>query len=52
MLRISISTLNKMKATNKILYKRLGKRILFNRIEVMNALEDSNSKKLRNLNLS
>ena len=41
-LGIHPSTLNKWKAENKIPYKRLGKRILFNKEDIMNSLKDSN----------
>lgn len=48
-LGISTSTLNKWKSTDKIPFKRLGKRIFFNRIDVLQALKDSNYSKLRGL---
>ena len=48
-LNISSSTLNKWKAENKIPYKRLGKRIFFNKQEVLAALKDSNYYKLKDL---
>lgn len=41
LLQISPSTLFKWKSENKIPYKRLGKRIFFDRIEVIAALEDA-----------
>jgi len=46
-LGIHPSTLSKWKAENKIPYKKLGKRIFFNREEVMQALKDSNYYRLR-----
>ena len=48
-LGISTSTLNKWKSTDKIPFKRLGKRIFFNRSDVLQALKDSNYSKLRGL---
>jgi len=48
-LGISTSTLNKWKSTDKIPFKRLGKRIFFNRADVLQALKDSNYSKLRGL---
>lgn len=45
LLGIHSSTLNKWKAANKIPFKRLGKRIFFNREEVLKSLQDSNYKK-------
>ena len=49
-LGISSSALNKWKSENRIPYKKLGKRIFFNRQEVLDALKDSNYYKLRDLN--
>ena len=40
-LDISASTLNKLKSENKIPFKKLGKRVLFDRSEIMSALKDS-----------
>ena len=51
LLGISISTLNKWKAENKIPYKRMGKRNFYPRSEVIGALKDSNYKKFKRLNL-
>ena len=48
-LGISISTLNKWKSTNKIPFKKLGKRIFFNRKDVFESLEDSNYYKIKDL---
>jgi len=48
-LGIHPSTLNSWKASSKIPFKRLGKRIFFNRSDVLNALKDSNYQKLRRL---
>ena len=48
-LGISLSTLNKWKAENKIPYKRLGKRIFFSKSEVLGALEQSNYNRLNEL---
>ncbi len=46
----SPSALNKWKSENKIPYKRLGKRIYFNRNEITEALKEAgNYKKLREL---
>ena len=46
----SPSALNKWKSENRIPYKKLGKRIYFNRIEITSALEEAgNYKKLREL---
>jgi len=49
-LGIHISTLNKWKAEGTIKFKRLGKRIFFNREEVLSSLkEDGNYKKMKEL---
>jgi len=40
LLQISPSTLFKWKAENRVPFKRLGKRILFNRKEIIAVLED------------
>ena len=40
-LGIHPSTFNKWKAENKIPYKRLGKRVFFERQEIFNSLQDS-----------
>jgi len=48
-LGIHPSTLNKWKAENKIPFKKLGKRIFFNREEVLNSLKDSNYQKFKDL---
>lgn len=45
----SPSALNNWKSQNKIPYKRLGKRIFFNRSEVVEALKDSNYYKIKEL---
>ncbi len=50
-LGIHPSTLNKWKAENKIPYKRLGKRIFFNRKDILNSLKESNYQKFRYTNL-
>jgi excisionase family DNA binding protein len=47
LLGISSSTLNKLKRENRIPYKKIGKRILFSREEVLKSLKDSNYSKLR-----
>ncbi|MBK7980252.1 MAG: helix-turn-helix domain-containing protein [Ignavibacteriae bacterium] len=46
-LGIHPSTLNKWKANNKIPYKRLGKRIFFQREEILNSLKSSNYYKIK-----
>ena len=43
-LGISASTLNNWKSTNRIPYKKLGKRIVFNRKDVLQALKDYKEK--------
>lgn len=48
-LGIHTSTLNKWKAENKIPFKRLGKRIFFNRIDVLSALKESKYFKTKKL---
>ena len=48
-LGIHPSTLNKWKANNKIPYKRLGKRIFFQREEILNSLKESNYYKLKKI---
>lgn len=48
-LGISASALNQWKAQSKIPYKKLGKRVFFDRKEVMQSLKDSNYKKMREL---
>jgi excisionase family DNA binding protein len=48
-LGIHLSTLAKWKSENKIPYRRMGKRIFFNRNEVIKALEESNYNKIREL---
>jgi len=48
-LGIHPSTLNKWKAENKIPFKRLGKRIFFNKDDILNSLKDSNYSKHKNL---
>lgn len=50
-LGIHPSTLNKWKAENKIPFKRLGKRIFFDRLEIINSLKDSDYQKFKNLTL-
>ena len=49
LLGISSSMSNKLKRENAIPYKRLGKRVLFNRQDVLNALKDSNYSKFKEL---
>jgi hypothetical protein len=49
LLGISASALNKWKSSNIIPFKKLGKRIFFNRQEIIAALKDSNYKKLREI---
>ena len=51
LLDISRSALNKWKSENKIPYKRLGKRIYFNRKDLLDALKDSDYKKIKELKL-
>jgi predicted DNA-binding transcriptional regulator AlpA len=46
-LGISASALNKWKSLNKIPFRRLGKRIFFNREEIINSLNDSKFSKLQ-----
>ena len=46
-LGIHPSTLNKWKAENKIPYKRLGKRIFFDRLEILNTLKESDYQKFK-----
>ena len=48
-LGIHISTLNNWKRESKIPFKRIGKRIFYERVEVRNALKKSNYKKLEDL---
>ena len=48
-LQISNSTLNVLKRENKIPYKRMGKRIFFSKIEVVEALKESNYSRLKEL---
>ena len=48
-LGISPSALNKWKSENKIPFKRLGKRIFFNRQDIMLSLEESNYSKLKQI---
>lgn len=48
-LGIHPSTLNKWKAMNKIPYKRLGKRIFFQKEEILNSLKESNYYKLKKI---
>ena len=45
----SASALNKWKSENKIPFKKIGKRVLFSRTEITEALKDSNYYKLREL---
>ena len=49
LLGCSSSALNKQKSDNRILYKKMGKRIFFDRKETLDALKDSNYKKLKEL---
>ncbi len=51
LLNISASCLNQWKAQGRIPYKRLGKRIFFNKKDVLESLKDSNYSKLKELNL-
>lgn len=48
-LGISRSTLNNWKAQGRLPFKKLGKRIFFNRSEVLDSLKDSNYNKLKSL---
>lgn len=48
-LGIHTSTLNKWKSENKVPFKKLGKRIFFNREDVTKSLKDSNYSKLNQL---
>lgn len=48
-LGISASALNKWKSENKIPYKKLGKRIFFDKKEINKALEESNYSKLKQI---
>lgn len=43
----SSSALNKWKSENRIPYKRLGKRVFFNRQEIMQALKESGYKRFK-----
>ncbi len=49
LLGISTSTLNKWKRENRIPSKKLGKRIFFEYLKVIQALKDSNYSKIRDL---
>lgn len=49
LLGIHLSTLNTWKAESKIPFKRLGKRIFFNKNEVLDSLEDSNYYRIKEL---
>ena len=49
LLNISASCLNQWKASNKIPYKKLGKRVFFLRSEVVEALKESNYSKIKEL---
>ncbi|MBK8946331.1 MAG: helix-turn-helix domain-containing protein [Ignavibacteriae bacterium] len=51
-LGIHPSTLNKWKAQNKIPYKRLGKRIFFERKRIQAALKESNYCKLKEIQVN
>ncbi|MBI9072075.1 MAG: helix-turn-helix domain-containing protein [Melioribacteraceae bacterium] len=46
-LGIHPSTLNRWKSRNKIPFKKLGRRIFFNRQDVIKALKDSNYSKMK-----
>ena len=48
-LGIHPSTLNKWKAENKIPYKRLGKRVFFERREILNSLKESDYQKFKQI---
>lgn len=48
-LGISLSTLNKWKAENKIPFKKLGKRVFFQKAEILKALKESNYHRLKEL---
>ncbi len=48
-LSISLSTLNKWKAENIIPYKKMGRRVYYDRAEVKKAMEDSNYHKYNKL---
>jgi excisionase family DNA binding protein len=48
-LGIHPSTLNKWKAENKIPFKRLGKRIYFQRKEILNSLKESDYNKFKKI---
>ena len=48
-LGIHPSTLNKWKSQNKIPYKRLGKRVFFNRQEILESLQNSNFQKYKQI---
>lgn len=48
-LGIHPSTLNKWKAENKIPYKRLGKRIFFQRKEILNSLKESDYQRFKQI---
>ena len=48
-LGIHPSTLNKWKSQNKIPYKRLGKRVFFNRQEILESLQNSNYQKYKQI---
>lgn len=43
------STLNKWKSQNKTPYKRLGKRVFFNRQEILESLHNSNFQKFKQI---
>lgn len=50
-LDISLSSLNNYKASGKLPYRRLGKKIFFDLDEVIEAMEESGYNKLKNLKL-
>jgi predicted DNA-binding transcriptional regulator AlpA len=48
-LGISPSALNKWKSENRIPYKKLGKRVFFNRQELLESLKNSNYSRLKQI---
>lgn len=49
LLNVSASCLNQWKASNKIPFKKMGKRIYFNKQELMESLKDSSYFQLKGL---
>lgn len=45
----SASALNKWKSENRLPYRKVGKRVMFHREELLAAMEESNYKKMKDL---